>query len=188
MADSNITKKALALSLKSLMEEREFSKISVMDICEKCNMNRKSFYYHFKDKYDLVNWIFDMELHGIIEEEMPENIWELLEILCHYFYRNKKFYRQALQIKGQNSFEEHFIEFLIPVMEIRMKEVLCDEDIKEFYINFCMDAFLGSVKRWILNKKNVPPEEFMELLKSCVYMIEKIPEGKIGGYLWNDMD
>lgn len=57
MADSNITKRALAAALKELMEQKPFSKINVADICEKCGMNRKSFYYHFKDKYDLVNWI-----------------------------------------------------------------------------------------------------------------------------------
>ena len=58
MADSNITKNALATSLKNLMKEKPFEKISVSDICDACGMNRKSFYYHFKDKYDLVNWIF----------------------------------------------------------------------------------------------------------------------------------
>ena len=61
MADSNITKRALAAALKELMEQKPFSKINVAEICEKCGMNRKSFYYHFKDKYDLVNWIFDMD-------------------------------------------------------------------------------------------------------------------------------
>lgn len=54
MADSNITKRALATSLKELMVEQPFDKINVAQICERCNMNRKSFYYHFKDKYDLV--------------------------------------------------------------------------------------------------------------------------------------
>ena len=43
------------------INEQSFEKISVSDICERCGMNRKSFYYHFKDKYDLVNWIFDTE-------------------------------------------------------------------------------------------------------------------------------
>ena len=62
MADSNITKRALASALKELMESTPFSKITVSDICAKCNMNRKSFYYHFKDKFDLVNWIFDVRL------------------------------------------------------------------------------------------------------------------------------
>ena len=68
MADSNITKNALAVSMKKLMEKKPFSKISVGDICEDCGMNRKSFYYHFKDKYDLVNWIFDTEITKIFSE------------------------------------------------------------------------------------------------------------------------
>lgn len=61
MPDSSITKKALADALKQLMAEKPLQKISVGDICERCNMNRKSFYYHFRDKYDLVNWVFYTE-------------------------------------------------------------------------------------------------------------------------------
>ena len=49
LADSNITKRALASAMKELMASVPFSKISVGDICEKCEMNRKSFYYHFRD-------------------------------------------------------------------------------------------------------------------------------------------
>ena len=69
MADSNITKRALATSLKELMAEQPFGKINVAQICERCNMNRKSFYYHFKDKYDLVNWIFDTEFIELLKHE-----------------------------------------------------------------------------------------------------------------------
>jgi AcrR family transcriptional regulator len=58
MSDSNVTKNALAASMKKLMKEEPFEKISVSDICSDCGINRKSFYYHFRDKYDLVNWIF----------------------------------------------------------------------------------------------------------------------------------
>ena len=61
MADSNITKRALAAALKSLLAERPFAKVSVREICEACGMSRKSFYYHFKDKYELLNWIFETE-------------------------------------------------------------------------------------------------------------------------------
>ena len=69
MADSNITKRALAASLKELMAEQPFDKINVAQICQRCNMSRKSFYYHFKDKYDLVNWIFDTEFMELIKHE-----------------------------------------------------------------------------------------------------------------------
>ena len=61
MADSNITKSVLASALKELMETTPFAKITVSDICAKCNMNLKSYNFHFRDKFDLVNWIFDVD-------------------------------------------------------------------------------------------------------------------------------
>ena len=55
-------KRALAIALKELMREKPLVKISIADIVGRCGMNRQSFYYHFRDKYDLVNWIFYTEL------------------------------------------------------------------------------------------------------------------------------
>ena len=81
MADTNINKRALAAALKELMEHKAFEKISVSDICGACNMNRKSFYYHFKDKYDLVNWIFYSEFMPVIQCKEYETAWGLLDDL-----------------------------------------------------------------------------------------------------------
>ena len=90
MAESSITKNALAEALKGLMMEKNFEKISVSDICDRCNMNRKSFYYHFRDKYDLLNWIFYIgfmehikfddfqELFDEDESGKKYDIWELI--------------------------------------------------------------------------------------------------------------
>ena len=102
MPDSNTTKKALAQSLKELMGQQPFSKISVADICESCGMSRKSFYYHFKDKYDLVHWIFKVEFIQSIQGVEQESSWDLFRALCFYFYQEKDFYCCAIQIEGQN--------------------------------------------------------------------------------------
>lgn len=127
MADSNITKKALANALKELMSEVPFEKINVAQICERCDMNRKSFYYHFKDKYDLVNWIFDVEFISILSSEnfnfvntTLEDRLKFLDILCETFYENRVFYRKILKIKGQNSFSEHFRECVHPILKKRI--------------------------------------------------------------------
>ena len=88
MADSNITKKALAESMKTLLGTMPFSKISVSDICEVCGMNRKSFYYHFRDKYDLINWIFHTEFYEAACAKPYEDGWEFILGICKYFYSN----------------------------------------------------------------------------------------------------
>jgi len=187
MADANITKQALAASLRELMEEVPFDKINVARICERCGMNRKSFYYHFKDKYDLVNWIFDTEFislasgstAGAYREEFISQVsdntssayrerWDLIEKACCYFYENRNFYCSALQIKGQNSFSDHFTEYIQPILKVHLACLLGSEQVDEFSIDFFADAVLCAMKRWLLKKDYVPPEEFAAKLKRLV--------------------
>ena len=54
---STITKRALEASLKKLVKTKPLNKITVSDITDDCGINRMTFYYHFKDIYDLVEWI-----------------------------------------------------------------------------------------------------------------------------------
>jgi len=171
MADANITKQALAASLRELMEEVPFDKINVAHICERCGMNRKSFYYHFKDKYDLVNWIFDTEfilLASDITASAYRERWDLIEKACCYFYENRNFYCSALRIKGQNSFSDHFTEYIQPILKIHLARLLDSEQVDEFSIDFFTDAVLCAMKRWLMTKDCMPPEEFAARLKRLV--------------------
>ena len=51
------TKRALEASLKKLLLRKPLNKITINDITEDCGVNRMTFYYHFKDIYDLVDWM-----------------------------------------------------------------------------------------------------------------------------------
>lgn len=170
MADSNITKRALATALKELMNELPFEKINVAHICQRCDMNRKSFYYHFKDKYDLVNWIFDTEFLPIALADGGKysDREDFIMSVCGYFYENRGFYRKALQIKGQNSFSDHFREFCVPLLRDRFV-YLCGEDISDdFLLTFYTDAVMCAIERWLLDKECMPPEELVHKLKHTV--------------------
>lgn len=172
-ADSNLTKRALAAAMKELMEQMPFSKISVSDIAEQCGMNRKSFYYHFKDKYDLVNWIFDMEYLRLTSEQDYTGIWEFLTVLCGFFYENCAFYRRALRIEGQNSFLEHFKEVLEPTIKYFLASSLEEATYQQFCIDFYADAFIAAFVRWLSEKDCVPPQEFVRMLKASIYAAVK---------------
>ena len=81
MPDANMSRKTLSFAMTELMKTESFQKISISDICDLCHMNRKSLYYHFKDKYDLVNWIFDNEFIAAVQRERDKDAWEfMLEI------------------------------------------------------------------------------------------------------------
>lgn len=173
MADSNITKRALASALREIMETTPFAKITVSDICAKCSMNRKSFYYHFKDKFDLVNWIYDVEYlsHVTIGGDLIG--WDSVRHACDYFYENRDFYRKVLKVEDQNSFQNHFREIIGPLLEEDIREILGDTTDADFYVNFFSDAIISAFVRWISDKDPLPPERFVELLKSCTQVIVK---------------
>ena len=86
MADSNITKRALAQALKELMMTQPLDKISVSNICEQCGLNRKSFYYHFRDKYELVSWIYYTEFMETALKKQYRDSWKFIDEICSYFY------------------------------------------------------------------------------------------------------
>jgi len=168
MADSNITKKALANALKELMREKAFEKISVGDICERCDMNRKSFYYHFKDKYDLVNWIFDTEFISVMRNKAEEETWEWYTEICKYFYDNKAFYRKALRITGQNSFSEHFRDVMFSIISKRFAELFGVSNLDNFQSNFFTDAVVLAFQRWLIEDSDMTAEEFVHNIKECL--------------------
>ena len=149
-----------------------FDKIQIAQICERCDMNRKSFYYHFKDKYDLVNWIFDTEFISFsrdIANYLPsDDRWELIERACEHLYADRAFYRKALLIKGQNSLSDHLREYLFPLIKIRIAQLLNDDAASEFTINFFTDAILCAIERWLLDKQCMPPEEFVTKIKQII--------------------
>lgn len=179
MPEAGITKKALAQALKDLMSEKAFSKISVSDICALCDMNRKSFYYHFKDKYNLVNWIFFNDFIGAVAVKEYTDNWEFIEDMCNYFYQNRKFYKNALQVSGQNSFREYFREMLQPITKQYLSEIFENSDNADFYAVFFTDALLVSIIRWLSTSPCLPSEEFTALMKKAVQGVAKKIVGKL---------
>lgn len=168
MASSDLTKLALADAMKDLMVEKSMSKIIISDITEKCNLSRKSFYYHFKDKYDLVNWIFYTEFVSIVQKNPSSDTWDLLEDICVYLYENKIFYCNALKERGQNSFSDYFIKVLEPFMLIKFEDIFENHRQKEFFSTFFADATRVAISRWLIEDSDVLPKKFVELTREAI--------------------
>ena len=73
---NNLTRKAIADSLKSLLAQRPLSRITVMDIASQCGISRMTFYYHFKDIYDLVGWIISYDITEILSGRKTHDTWQ----------------------------------------------------------------------------------------------------------------
>ena len=165
------------------MAEHPFAKISVGDICERCGMSRKSFYYHFQDKYDLVNWIFYTDFIQSLQDGACQNGWALLRGVCRLFYKDRTFYANALQVRGQNAFRDYFIEVLEPFIVSFTQDLMTDRIHQEFFITFYCDAFLTAIVRWLSEGAEIPPDTFVDLMESVALRgAQHLPEEEAAPY------
>ena len=91
------TKKALGNALKQLTHEKPFDRISVSDITSKCNLTRQTFYYHFQDKYECLEWVYlhdclDPLTHGIGIDNWEKRIEKMLMIMSN----DQEFYMRTI--------------------------------------------------------------------------------------------
>ena len=87
---SQITKRALEQSLKNLLLQKPITKITINDIAEDCGINRMTFYYHFKDIYDLVEWSCEEDARKAIEGNKTYGTWEQGFLNVFYAVRENK--------------------------------------------------------------------------------------------------
>lgn len=170
MSDSNITKLALANSLKALMARKPFGKISVGDIVENCALTRQTFYYHFQDKYDLMNWIYYTETVRFMSSYDSVEHWtEGLIRLCRYMCTNKTFYTNALGTTGPNSFPEYLYGYILNIAQTSVETTMGKAYVAEqwdFFIEFFAIAFVSFIVRWSNAGMKDDPAGFIKKIRS----------------------
>lgn len=165
---NSLTKQALGDSMRTLMRENTFDKVTVDDICSLAKVSRRSFYRHFKDKYELLTWIYHENYFSKIIYHDDWVAWDYFPGVCEYCYADREFFKNAIQVDGQNSVREYWREFLRPLLMHDFKGTFLTEDSAEFYISWTTDALFDYMYEWIKESDCMPPREFAEFVRKSV--------------------
>ena len=172
MSTSRFTKYMIAQGMKTLLEKNSFEDISVANIAKQCNISRNTFYYHFKDKYDIISWIFYSEITPIIGETNLDNWTDGLLSLCKYMQQNKSFYIKVLHVQGQNSFTEGLIEFYSNLVENLLFEAKAEQIISQNQVqvlsHFYAFGLTGVLMNWAKNGMEGDPEPVVTMLEELL--------------------
>lgn len=150
------TKLALANAFKELSKKKAMNKISVNDLIKYCNFNRNTFYYHFEDIYDLIDWIFNEEVKTIIENFDKTNYEKFLNNVLDYIEENKHILNSVYNSFGREQLKKllnpHFYITLDTIINNRIKEhnLTIDKDFKNFLIKF----YSGGISELIVSYCN----------------------------------
>lgn len=73
-----------------------------------------------------------------------------------------------LQFKGQNSFSEHFREFLHHLLRSHIEEIFCGKPVHTLCIDFFADGIVCAIERWLQDKNCIAPGEFVAIIRNLV--------------------
>ena len=136
------TKVELANAFKELSKKKPMNKITVNDLIKYCQLNRNTFYYHFEDIHDLINWMFNEEVKKIIDNFDKSNYENFLNSVLDYIEENKHILNSAYNSFGREQLKKilkiHFYTTFDGIItnHIKSRNLTIDEDFKQFLIDF----------------------------------------------------
>lgn len=171
---SQTTKRALAASLKTLLLQKPLNKITINDIAEDCGISRMTFYYHFKDIYDLVEWVCVEDAARALEGKKTYDTWQegFLNIF-HAVRDNKPFILNVYRCVSRERIEQYLNplirNLILGVVEEKSAGLTVDEGDRQFIAGFYEHAFVGVMLDWIDGNMKEDPAVIVERTSRLVH-------------------
>lgn len=151
---SNTTKYALETSLKKLLLKKSLDKVRISDLTNDCGISRMAFYYHFKDIYDLVEWVCLEDATKALQGKKTYDTWqEGLQQIFEVVIENKPFIMNVYRTLSRERVENYLFQLthnlLIDVVEEKSAGIAITEEEKAFIADFYKYGFVGIMLDWI---------------------------------------
>ncbi len=165
---AEITKRWIADQMREIMKYKSIDKIRVTEICKAADIERPTFYYHFKDKYELVAWMFCTDAYGTDITSLSSAAAGMNRMKQEIL-----FYKRAYEDSSQNALWHYMLEYFVRRYTELIKEKLgtdlLDTQLAYSIRFYCMGA-VGMTQEWVLNDNITSAETAVQM------MFQSMPE------------
>ena len=165
------TKMALSASLKTFMEKKPLSKITVSEIIADCNVNRKTFYYHFEDIYALLKWMLEQEAIEVVRQfDLLLDYKEAITFVMNYVEANAHIISCAYDSMGRDEMKRFFYADFIGIMETLVDSVERElgvdtpADFKNFLCELYTEALASMLIEWSKDRTKYGRDKVLQYL------------------------
>jgi len=180
------TKKLLREALIALIEEKGLESISVSDLTSRADINRGTFYLHYRDVFDMLDQLQREVLDGLFAITAGFELTEIIDFarrreaypglvaLFEYWDRNADFVGVMFGPKGDPSFVKRVKDMMKERLYGKVHEIPLSEQVKsnfiplDFVMAFVTSANLGCVQHWFETGRRLPPSEFARMMTLLV--------------------
>ena len=148
------TKEALGAALKQMLAIKPIEKITIKDLVEICGVNRQTFYYHFDDVYDLLEWVFEEDANRVLPHEIVYDHWrEDVTLFFTYLKDNSSF--------ALNIYNSHSRTYMLRYYKRRLQQcirgfavIVCetrnvDRSDFDFVVELYANMIVGLISQWL---------------------------------------
>ena len=178
------TRKEIRKALLSLMEEKDFEVITILDITERANINRGTFYLHYIDKYDLLEKyeqeLFEKLEHIAVEylkedDTITEFFHKFHPTIVHIFrclQEERELLSILLKSRGIFAFQDRvknaFIYMFRNYTPSKVNEHLFLYPI-EFIALFGSSTFISVIQYWLQSDMKQTPEQLAKMITDIIF-------------------
>ena len=170
------TKLAFAAALKELLNRKPLNRITVQDLTTACDVNRKTFYYHFTDVYDLLKWMLDEEALNVVKQfDLMADFQDAAMFVMDYMEQNNHILRCAYDSLGRDELKrflyQDFIEIVRSVI-LRFAQELnlqVSDRCLAFLCDFYAEAIAGVMISWLQDRNNLDREKAAAYLDAVLF-------------------
>ena len=168
------TKRALEASLKKLLLRKPLNKITINDITEDCGVNRMTFYYHFKDIYDLVDWILVEDATEALEGHQDFETWsDAFRDMLEKVQANRVLVLNVYRSISREQVEQYLYRLLDPILkdfaDSECHDITVQDADKQFVVDFYKYALVGMTLEWIRRDMKNDPKQMVERVSTMIH-------------------
>lgn len=156
--------------LEVMMASMPLSKVRVAMLCARCGVERRVFYYHFKDKFDLVAWMFEQDRAAAAATCGPYT-QEFYAQAHRFLWERRDFYRRAFEEDVQNSIERYLLQFSVEANEAALRRYLGVAKLARAYAfeaHHFAHGNVGCVIDWLRGTLQTTPEQLAASMFACM--------------------
>ncbi|HML37059.1 MAG TPA: TetR/AcrR family transcriptional regulator [Bacillota bacterium] len=171
------TKKLLKDSLASLLTEKNINDITVKEIVDLADLNRGTFYLHYKDIYDMLNQIENEMISNLneIADKFPGSVLKgtpkpYIEELFLYIKENQQFCRMLLGSQGDIAFVEKLKKMVEEKCFRSIMEVCPQKELQnyQFFATYAVSGCIGLLQDWMGNGMKITPEQLAQVADDLI--------------------
>lgn len=162
------TKRKLREGLIDLLKKKPASEIRVKELCEKVDINRGTFYYHYTDIFDMINSIeneFFEDFNEILKnmdasKRSKEAAFNTLELVFEFFHNNAELSATLIGTNGNMSFLQQLKNLVDDKCSAVWNEAgsHLEESEYELFNSFIINGYIGLLETWLQTGRKQTPE------------------------------